>query len=461
MFRTAIAIAIVSPFLALTLAACGGGAAPEVGTVDAPIEETECAESFDSTFGAIQSMIFERRGCSASVCHGDAAVAGLDLSADVAWDNLYGQPSNVPGMPLVQPGRTSNSLLYLKVGAGTKPDAFSVAGGAMPSGQEPLSEDELELLRIWIYSGAPREGVIESTVALIDACLPDPTPVTIEPLVPLAPGEGVQFVMPSFRLPAATEIENCFASYYDFTDQVPVEYQDPTGTMFRYKGFDMRQDPQSHHLILFAPGVPQDRIHDPAFGSWSCRGGESDGEECEPTDREFCGDGHCATAVSDGGCFGFGPADLRASLNPADVQGFGGAQRAQLYTEFGEGVYAEVAMRGLVYWNSHSFNLTTKDHQMNARLNYLFADKQDFVSQVVPVHFGSLYQAAGTAPYTEATYCNELVFEKGTRITELTQHTHRFGSRFEAWLPDGTKFYDNVVYNDPEVVRFNPAIKLE
>lgn len=424
--------------------------------------EPGCRETFDSTFEAIQTTIFERQGCTTEICHGSSAAGGLDLSPDVAYANLYGRPGQISDMPLVQPGRTNNSLLYLKLAAATLPDRFDVAGGTMPSGRAPLSEDDLELIRLWIYSGAPEDGVIESTIELIDACVPDPTPITIEPLPPPAVGEGVQFAMPPFDIPAATETEVCLASCYDFTDEVPDRYKDPTGTMFRYRGFDMRQDPQSHHLILYAPGVPTERAHDPAFGDWTCKSGERVGEPCEPTDPQSCGDdGLCGSEPHIGSCFGFGPDDFKTSVDPVDVQGIGGAQRAQLYTEFGKGVFAEIPLSGCVFWNSHAFNLTPVPHRMNARLNYLFADEQSHVSVPFPISFSSLYQAAGTPPFTEVEYCNSMTFEKGTRITEVTQHTHRFGRNFRAWLNDGTLFYENHVYNDPVVVRFEPPLAFD
>lgn len=468
--------AIAGTALVLALAACGSSGTDATVTTSEPGSEPttpgepnepgdpddpECTASFDSTFEAIQTTIFQRRGCTAEVCHGSSAAGGLDLSADVAYANLYDRPGQIADMPLVQPGRSNNSLLFLKLAAATLPDQYDVAGATMPNGQEPLSEDELELVRLWVYSGAPENGVIASTVDLIDACLPDPSPITIEPLPPPAADEGVQFVMPQFNLEAASETEVCFASYYDFTDQVPDRFKDPTGTMFRYKGFDMRQDPQSHHLVLFAPGVPPERVHDPAFGAWTCRGGAQKGEACEPTDPTSCGEGLCASVEQTGTCFGYGPSDFATSVDPVDVQGIGGAQRAQLYTEFGEGVYAEIPIRGLIYWNSHAFNLTPRDHAMNARLNYLFAEEQEFVSAPFPVSFASLYQAAGTPPFTAAEYCNSMTFEKGTRITEVTQHTHRFGSNFRAWLPDGTLFYQNFIYNDPVVVRFDPPLAFD
>ena len=428
------------------------------GPTDPGPSDPACTDTFDSTFDAIQTIIFERHGCTAEVCHGSGAAGGLDLSAGAAYDNLYNQPGQITDQPLVQPGRTSNSLLYLKLAAATLPDRFTAPGAPMPNGGAPLTEDELELVRLWIYSGAPENGVIESTVDLVDGCLPDPTPITIEPLDAPATDEGVQFVMPQFVLDAASETEVCFASYYDFTDIVPDEFKDPTGTKFRYRGFDMRQDPQSHHLILYAPDVPLDQINHPAYGEWTCRSGDREGESCDPTDLAACPGGLCASRTKIGSCFGFGPPEFQAGVDPTDVQGIGGAQRAQLYTEFGESVYAELPLRGLIYWNSHAFNLTPQDHRMNARLNYLFSDDPQHISVPFPISFASLYQAAGTPPFTEQRYCNSLTFDKGTHITEVTQHTHRFGRHFEAWLPDGTKFYDNRVYNDPVVVRFDPPL---
>jgi hypothetical protein len=45
-------------------------------------------ETFNSSFEAIQKIIFERRGCTADACHGQAKVGGLDLRASAAWENL-------------------------------------------------------------------------------------------------------------------------------------------------------------------------------------------------------------------------------------------------------------------------------------------------------------------------------------------------------------------------------------
>jgi len=73
----------VSAIVLFALCGCGGDSKPATTTDVAPA----CADgktSFDSTFAAIQQVIFERHGCTQQVCHGSAAQGGLDLSPAVA-----------------------------------------------------------------------------------------------------------------------------------------------------------------------------------------------------------------------------------------------------------------------------------------------------------------------------------------------------------------------------------------
>src|SRR5262249_56277844 len=115
------------------------------------------------------------------------------------------------------------SYLWLKLAAGTNPGSVQISGSPMPNGLPPLSADELERVRGWLYAGAPRTETVIGTQELLDACLPDPEPIVIKPLDPPAPGEGVQFVLPEWTLPAHSEHENCFATYYDLTERVPAQ----------------------------------------------------------------------------------------------------------------------------------------------------------------------------------------------------------------------------------------------
>jgi hypothetical protein len=436
------------------LAACGGGGGGGPSTEPPP---AQCASenAFDGTFEGIQKVIFEKRGCTQDVCHGSAAQGGLDLRPEVAYQNLIETPSLGHRFPRVVPGDNDRSYLWLKLAAATNPGSVQINGAPMPNGLPPLSAEELEALRLWIYAGAPQEGTVGGTETLLDACLPEPEPITIRPLDPPAAGQGVQLVMPPWDLPAKSEHEYCFATYYDVTDQVPPEYVDPSGKYFRWKSFELRQDPQSHHLILYMPsgnftGAGVD-VHHPSFGEWTCAGGDRQGEACEPTDLSSCGSGgYCrSTPRSTFACIGYGP-ESGAAIP------VGGAQQAQALNDYPAGVFAQIPMKGVVYWNTHAFNLTDKDTVMNGRLNYNFAPEQRY--PIVSIFDASRIFAANAPPYTTQTVCNDHVLPQGAHLFQLTSHTHKRGKHFTIDLRDGTRLYESFVYNDPVQQTFDPPL---
>ncbi len=51
-------------------------------------QELTYCPTFDSTFEAIQSVVFEQAGCANSLCHGAAKQGGLDLTPLNAYDSL-------------------------------------------------------------------------------------------------------------------------------------------------------------------------------------------------------------------------------------------------------------------------------------------------------------------------------------------------------------------------------------
>jgi hypothetical protein len=89
-----------------------------------PLDACPC-DSFDSTWDAIQTVIFERHGCTDIACHGSDAGATtsgkLNLSRDVAYENLVNVFSELGQMDRVEPGSpTNDSFLYRKLAAKTK-----------------------------------------------------------------------------------------------------------------------------------------------------------------------------------------------------------------------------------------------------------------------------------------------------------------------------------------------------
>src|SRR5262249_1208101 len=77
---------------------------------------------YRSTLEGIQKTIFAQHGCTDLQCHSSAAKqGGLDLSPDVAYQNLIEVPSTEVGFNRVQPGDKDRSYLWLKLAAKTDP----------------------------------------------------------------------------------------------------------------------------------------------------------------------------------------------------------------------------------------------------------------------------------------------------------------------------------------------------
>ena len=420
---------------------------------------------FRSTFEAIQKQIFERRGCTANVCHGGPVFqAGLDLRPEVAYENIYEAPSTQVDMDLITPGARDRSYLFLKLAAATDPtqlNGFQIVNAPMPNGLEPLTLDELEAVRLWIYNGAPKDSVVTGTEALLGACLPPPKPISIDPLPPPAVDEGVQFLMPPWPLPAKSEFEGCFATYYDFTEQVPADFKDPTGELFRWSGFEVRQDPQSHHLLLYySPGNLQPGgidVHHPSFGTWTCAGGPRAGEVCEPKELDFCGEGGvCASELRPSfACVGFGP----PAQAPAEITG--GAPQAQTNFLFPGGVFQQLPLKGVMYWNTHAFNITNGDHVMNGRVNYYFATPDSQATQACRISNFSAIFRPNNPPFTRETFCNNHLFPVGARVFQIFGHNHKHGERF--WVTDQNDrlIYDNYSYSDPVIQQYDPPLEFD
>jgi len=424
----------------------------------------DCGDAkYDSTFAAIQKVILEGHSCTNDSCHGAAAMGDLDLRPDVAYKNLIEIKSQLSSQYRIMPGVPNESFLFNKLRAATEPGSVEIEGSSMPSGAPPLSAEHLEAMRRWIEAGAPREGSVgdsitgrsDSIAKLLGSCLPDASPVAIAPLTAPARDEGVRLTMAEFTLPATNEVDVCFAQYYDLSKVVPEEFQDKEKGVFYVSSLRIRQDPQSHHLVIQDPQLGVDSVKDPSLGKWSCRGGDAAGNECDPLQASACGQGQCASEVQHkAACIDFGPADSAASMGGGRVAG---AQTAQYYQPPRDGVYTTFPLRGLLYWNSHSFNLTTNDTQLHAWLNLYFAtDRQKELDTLAITKHIAI--AAGTAPFTQKNYCADWVVPKNALLYNMSSHTHKRGGNFSVDLPDGKRMYQSRIYTDPVEQVFDPPL---
>lgn len=402
-------------------------------TVAAPGAGQTCERQFSSTFELIQEAVFAQHGCADDLCHGTAISGGLDLRANASYESLIDQPAgSVPGAIRVVPGQKDESLLFLNLAAATLPDQWRAPLRPMPLALAPLSVDELEAVRQWIEYGAPRDGVVPGTDELLDACLPPPRPIEITPLPPPPAAEGVQLHMPRWILPAKSEDEVCFASYYDFTGLIPEEVLNEDGTMFRIHRSQIRQDPLSHHMIssVYDGAAPPDH---PSWGTYTCKGGPNDGAACDPTEPDVCGAGFgCATAPeSYVACIGYGPPDAGFGF---DAFGITGVQETAAQFDFAPGVYFEFPVKGTIVWNSHAFNLTDEDGKLEAWINLYFAEPAEQRHEVRRIFDVSQIFKMEVPAFSTAEVCHFYRFPRNTHLFELNTHMHKRGKRFRIWL---------------------------
>jgi hypothetical protein len=458
-----------------------------------------CIDDFDSTWDAIQTVVFERHGCNSALCHGASPGQGnLDLRPEGAYAELVGQPSSAdPSVPLVKPGDAEGSLLWRKLAAATL-GGIDIPNSPMPSGDlPPLSEDELRAIERWIYNGAPASGVVADTTELLASCLPPPTPHKIPPPPAPAADEGVQLYSPPWTIPANGEGEVCFAVPYDFTASVPAEHRFPCPDdwggageeCFAIGRLELTQDPNSHHSILRSYRGAYDLTH-PGWGAFTCRGGDADGQPCDPAALDVpaplggdCGErSACAGAVVPAvACIGYGPPDL--STGGTVVEGDSpNAPSVLISTEpvFGIGYPTGVAnvrpLRGILVVNSHAFNVAAEPTTNEQWLNLYFPDPAERRWRIQDLFDSAAIFVQNVPPFEEREYCKTTTLTKGTRLFELFSHTHKRGRLFRAWAPpiatpcssvtgpcspeDGEPLLVTTDYSDPDQVIFDPPLEL-
>jgi hypothetical protein len=450
-----------------------------------------CRGPFDSTWHGIQDVVFAGHGCTAALCHGGASQGGLDLLPDGAYAHLVNVPSTLGGMPRVQPGDEQQSFLWRKLAAKTR-SLTGVPGTPMPSGAPAISDGELEAIARWIRAGAPETGTVPDAETMLDACPPQggpPPPVV--PGVP-APDQGVQLFAPPWTVPAHGENEVCFATYYDFSAQIPAEFQADCPAYwgagrqcFFYDRSELTQDPNSHHSIIHAYKGTAD-ITDPSFGPFTCRGGAKDGTPCNPKgigvpapDGADCGaESGCGGRVQKSvNCIFYGPSDygLDTGGGTANSPQIGGAQQSHIVNAFPAGVYATLPVKGIIVWNSHAFNTTDQPEQNRQWFNLFFAGASDRQFPVQAIFDIDQIFVQDVPVFTEREYCNTYTLPEHSRLFYLSSHTHKRGKLFRAWRPPNApcspgpsclpenRQPDLVTaqYSDPAQVYFDPPLALD
>ena len=428
------------------------------------------------------------QGCTASACHGEAANAGLDLRAENAYANLINVEATSGDYMRVFPGEQDLSALYQKVAAKTESFELSalpnpISGGAMPTGNGALSENDLALLRAWIRGGAPETGIVAGSEQYASCQLAgDLAPNKIQPLPAPATDEGVQFYSGGWAVPAEGEGEVCFITYYDYSDQIPAEFTVPCGEAqggpeqdcFVYDEVLLAQDPQSHHSIIefYVPprvcvggdndgdGCDQDESicgdgavcvlnpdHlDPTnavWKNWQCLGGDLAGTSCTPGSDECGPRGQCATEpLTTIACINY----RNAPQELGTIAGFFGratvrqnlatAQESSFREAFPPDVFAMVPVKGFVVWDSHAFNLTKADTTVEQWMNLTFAPTGERLYPRTQIFDADdIFGMGRIEAYSSGEACASFEIPQYGRLMTLSTHTHRFGKDFRVWYP--------------------------
>jgi len=139
------------------------------------------------------------------------------------------------------------------------------------------------------------------------------------------------------------------------------------------------------------------------------------------------------------GCIGYGPA--HSNVNPAGF-GIGTALDASEVVPRIPGVYREVPVRGIVFWDFHGFNLTAEDTIAHGRINLTYARSPKEQERRLLVN-GALNGENQVPPFRHQRLCNEWTVPKGAKVLRITSHTHRHASNFRIWNPSGEMFYES------------------
>ena len=134
--------------LVFALAACGGdsGMGPDLGDGNGT-GDTRMIQA-DPSYASVIQNIFDRKGCTASSCHGSSQQAGLNLRSGSSYADLVGVEATQSTSDRVIPGDADGSYLVVKV------EGRQTVGARMPLGGSNLDNIDLTNLKNWITQGA-------------------------------------------------------------------------------------------------------------------------------------------------------------------------------------------------------------------------------------------------------------------------------------------------------------------
>jgi hypothetical protein len=410
-FRLLWAGAVVGMF-----AACGGS---DQTVISAPVP--------DGTFARIQRTILEPQCVS---CHrsgtSDARSSRLVLTADSAYEQLVGIASTqamarADGLPRVKPFRADSSLLYHKV-AWVPGHHSRDYGILMPMGTTTgLTAGQLEYLRRWIESGAPRTGNVVDTTILADRRAQT---ASYTPLAAPAVGAGMQLGVDSFAVPPISERELfVYRTLGNAAELFVTRIQS-------------RMRPGSHHLLLYT--------FDETKTSFPCalRPPANTVRDIRNSD---------------------GTLNLVNMLPMACHVFFAGAMTPEFDFRFPDGVALRLPPNAALDFNVHYVNRSPAPLPGQASANLYTVDKSLVTRVARTLNLGNTTFALPARQRT--TVRTVFPMPVRTTILALTSHMHSLGERFEIRVRRAggseTPVYVNTDWEHPAFTSFDTPLVLE
>jgi hypothetical protein len=217
-------------------------------------------------------------------------------------------------------------------------------------------------------------------------------------------------------------------------------------------------------------------------------GGTAGGAACDPRIPDVCGPGVACSGVfrTSLACLDFGPPDfggLAGAVNgtgSANAPQVGGSQQPFSRSAFPAGVFGVYPTQAIWVWNSHAFNLTDESTYNQQWYNVYFAPSPDRSYPIRGIFDADDIFVQDVPPFEEREYCRTATFGIGTRLFELSSHTHSRARLFRTWGPGiaprcrSTKANPGACvaettppiavttqYNDPTQLRFDPPLALD
>ncbi len=384
-----------------------------------------------STWSQVQLIL--ETNCTSCHAQGTAQArqSGLVLTKDAAYEQLVDrEPTNpaarADGLLRVGSGgpvSLPTSLLWEKINAPNQ-DHFRIDhpqyGTLMPPPpQKPLSYGELELIRRWIFAGAPESGEVADPALLENT---DRYDYDAQEFVPLAPPTlGVQLHLGPFDVFAKGERE--FFYYQELANDEPV--------YVNRVEISMRQG--SHHFILYG-----------------FRDGTPDWVEPSPDVFRDLRDEDGVPILSN-------------YLAMPFHQFFVGTQWPALDMSMPEGVGLQIPADFAFDLNAHYVNRSdsVSTGEVIVNLHYVVPEAIEHMAEIIDFNHSNFLLPAGE----QTTLERDFTFDKRVNVFQLFSHAHELNREFRVQIVggarDGEEIYFSNDWQHPPIIEYDPPLVLE